>query len=51
MTPCGVTGSTRGWSRQKMSKFKKKRPEHRGLPPLQKTFAETVVMLVKRYCY
>ena len=31
--------------RQKMSKFKKKRPEHRGLPPLQKTFVETVVML------
>jgi Insertion element 4 transposase N-terminal/Transposase DDE domain len=31
--------------RQKMSKFKKKRSEHRGLPPLQKTFAETVVML------
>jgi Transposase DDE domain/Insertion element 4 transposase N-terminal len=31
--------------KQKMSKFKKKRPEHRGLPPLKKTFAETVVML------
>jgi hypothetical protein len=31
--------------RQKMSKFKKKRPEHRGLPPLQKTFVETVVIL------
>jgi hypothetical protein len=31
--------------RQKMSKFKKKRPEHRGLPPLQKTFIETVVMI------
>jgi hypothetical protein len=31
--------------RQKMSKFKKKRPAHRGLPPLQKTFVETVVML------
>jgi hypothetical protein len=30
--------------RQKMSKFKKKRPEHRGLPPLQKTFAEAVVI-------
>ena len=29
----------------KMSKFKKKRPEHRGLPPLQQTFAESVVML------
>jgi hypothetical protein len=31
--------------RQKMSKFKKKRPEHRHLPPLQKTFIESVVML------
>jgi hypothetical protein len=31
--------------RQKMSKFKKKRPEHRRLPPLQKTFVETVVMV------
>ncbi len=31
--------------RQKMSKFKKKRPKHFRLPPLQKTFAETVVML------
>lgn len=31
--------------RQKMSKFRKKRPEHRGLPTLQKTFVETVVML------
>jgi hypothetical protein len=31
--------------RQKMSKFKKKRPEHRRPPPLQKTFAETVVMI------
>jgi len=31
--------------RQKMSKFKKKRPEHSGLPPLQKRFIETVVML------
>lgn len=30
--------------RVKMSKFKKKRPEHRGLPPLTKTFAETIVM-------
>ena len=29
----------------KMSKFKKKRPEHRGLPPLQQTFTESVVML------
>ena len=31
--------------KRKMSKFKKKRPEHRCVPPLQKTFAETVVML------
>jgi hypothetical protein len=31
--------------KQKRSKFKKKRPEHRGLPPWQHTFAETVVML------
>jgi Transposase DDE domain/Insertion element 4 transposase N-terminal len=31
--------------KQKMSKFKKKRPEHRGLPPLKKTFVETVVMV------
>jgi hypothetical protein len=29
----------------KMSKFKKKRPEHRPVPPLTKTFAESVVML------
>jgi hypothetical protein len=29
----------------KMSKFKKKRPEHRPVPPLRKTFAESVVML------
>lgn len=29
----------------KMSKFKKKRPEHRPVPPLTKTFIETVVML------
>jgi hypothetical protein len=29
----------------KMSKFKKKRPEHRPVPPLKKTFAESVVML------
>jgi len=28
-----------------MSKWKKKRPEHRHLPPLKKTFSETVVML------
>ena len=31
--------------RQKMSKFKKKRPEHCHLLPLQKTFIETVVMV------
>jgi hypothetical protein len=30
--------------KRKMSKFKKKRSEHRRLPPLKKTFAETVVM-------
>lgn len=30
--------------KRKMSKWKKKRPEHRHLPPLKKTFAETVVM-------
>jgi hypothetical protein len=29
----------------KMSKFKKKRPEHRPVPPLLKTFADSVVML------
>ncbi len=29
----------------KMSKFRKKRPEHRPVPPLQQTFAESVVML------
>ena len=28
--------------KRKMSKFAKKRPEHRGRPPLKKTFAETV---------
>jgi hypothetical protein len=28
-----------------MKRFKKKRPEHRRLPPLKKTFAEAVVML------
>ena len=33
----------------KMSNFKKKRAEHRPVPPLLKTFAESVVMLVKRY--
>jgi transposase IS4-like protein/DDE family transposase len=31
--------------KRKMSKFKKKRPEHRHLPPLKKAFAETVVMI------
>jgi Insertion element 4 transposase N-terminal/Transposase DDE domain len=31
--------------KRKMSKWKKKRPEHRHLPPLKKTFEETVVML------
>jgi Insertion element 4 transposase N-terminal/Transposase DDE domain len=31
--------------KRKMSKWKKKRPEHRHLPPLKKTFMETVVML------
>lgn len=30
--------------KRKMSKFAKKRPEHRGKPPLLKTFAETVVI-------
>jgi len=30
--------------KRKMSKFAKKRPEHRGLPPLQKAFAESVVI-------
>ena len=30
--------------KRKMSKFKKKRPEHRRLPRLKKTFVETVVM-------
>jgi hypothetical protein len=31
--------------KRKMSKWKKKRPEHRGRPPLKKRFEETVVML------
>ncbi len=31
--------------KRKMSKWKKKRPEHRHLPPLKKTFQETVVMI------
>jgi hypothetical protein len=30
--------------KRKMSKWKKKRPEHRRIPPLKKRFAETVVM-------
>ncbi len=32
--------------KQKMSKWKKKRPEHRHLQPLKKTFMESVVMVV-----
>lgn len=32
--------------KRKMSKWKKKRPEHHALPPLTKTFRETVVMLI-----
>ena len=32
--------------KRKMSKFKKKRPEHRPVPPLKKRFIESVVMLV-----
>lgn len=31
--------------KRKMSKWKKKRPEHRHVPPAAKTFQETVVML------
>jgi hypothetical protein len=31
--------------KRKMSKWKKKRPEHRGIPPLKKRFIETVVMV------
>jgi hypothetical protein len=31
--------------KRKMSKWNKKRPEHRGIPPLKKPFAQTVVML------
>ena len=31
--------------KRKMSKWPKKRPKHRRLPPLKKTFTETVVML------
>ena len=30
--------------KRKMSKWKKKRPQHRGIPPLKKRFAETVVI-------
>jgi hypothetical protein len=30
--------------KRKMSKWPKKRPEHRGIPPLTKTFIQTVVM-------
>jgi hypothetical protein len=30
--------------KRKMSKFKKKRPQHRGRPPLKKTFAQTEVI-------
>jgi hypothetical protein len=29
----------------KMSKFPRKRPQHRGIPPLQHLFAETIVMI------
>jgi hypothetical protein len=32
--------------KRKMSKFKKKRPIHRPVPPLKKTFVETVVILI-----
>jgi hypothetical protein len=31
--------------KRKMSRWKKKRPEHRGMPPLKKRFIETVVMV------
>lgn len=31
--------------KRKMSQWKKKRPEDRGLPPLEKTFPDTVVMI------
>ena len=34
--------------KRKMSKFKKKRPEHRHLPPLEKTFVETVLISTGR---
>jgi hypothetical protein len=32
--------------KRKMSKFKKKGPQHRPVPPLTKTFTETVVLLI-----
>jgi hypothetical protein len=32
--------------KRKMSKWKKTRPEHRHLPPLKKTFIESVVMTI-----
>jgi hypothetical protein len=32
--------------KQKMSKWNKKRPEHRGIPPLKKRFEDAVVMLI-----
>lgn len=32
--------------KRKMSKFAKKRPEHRPVPPLTKTFIETVVLVI-----
>jgi hypothetical protein len=32
--------------KRKMSKFKKKGPQHRPVPPLAKTFTETVVLLI-----
>jgi hypothetical protein len=32
--------------KRKMSKFKKKGPRHRSLPPLKKTFAETILILI-----
>jgi hypothetical protein len=31
--------------KQKVSKWKKKRPQHRGIPPLTKTFQQSVVMI------
>lgn len=32
--------------KRKMSKWKKKRPHHRPVPPLKKTFAETIVVTI-----